>query len=306
MLTPHIHSTNSYLQAISSYLPKNIAANFNYQSSTSSADDIQSQILKSDDPALKFVRLIEDGSFNRTWEQQKKIPAATWPQDIIDRICGWGRFYFCPETSKTENTEKRSLPESPKFYCDSKGSYGGIQATFPTALKTEKYTNSCLYINPTNYKINIHALRGHISSNSLYCRIETCVNKKLLSCQPNCFPCINASGKELTEKVEGYFSNSHYNEKKSELVHKLIWSWMIWSENYSPLLVWKVEQVDNLVKEIFHDCESLEAQESLNNRIVMVVSGLGLVGIYALKRVFNYLDHHKKVRDKSSLKKFDL
>ena len=76
--------------------------NYNPFSKNSNLDPITGQIIKTQDAALELMRQIENGTAGRMWEEQKKIPSATWLGDILDWFMGWGKYYSV--TDRTNRT----------------------------------------------------------------------------------------------------------------------------------------------------------------------------------------------------------
>jgi hypothetical protein len=313
-----------YINAIQSYKSTYIADDFKFHPVTSSANEIQAQIIKAEDPALKFINLIEEGSVKKAWEEQKKIPSATWLGELVDRIMGWGKYY----NEITENSPpqlKRDIHADdikkgceiaarpiPFFKNDNFYFISVFSQNILTSLENEKHNNgSCSYNKPESYFawlrfFYVKNKHTYIFETEDECQsLTTCMYLASRECSTNCFPCISAEGKQLTEEsnTDIYPCYNCINfEISSPVIQNLMYTLTV-ANHQKHVNVWKANQTLQIFTRIIKECEEKETakydkvrkirKEELELRVKLATAGvLGLslaaMGGYIAKRYFDY------------------
>jgi hypothetical protein len=264
---------------------------YNYAPENSRLDPITAQILKTQNPALEVMKQFENGAVQRMWEEQKKLPSATWLGNLMDWYLGWGIYYYrhTENIEKTQEKTQRDLLEYNEVNEKPCPDYAhnlppAAHFNISASLDVYKYpNNSCSFIDSVEYHVKLITYNRH-ASDEIFCRVVSCVQKRFNSCQPACLPCINATGEERTNFLN---DTEDYNIFQSKIDPRIYWLVTVNADD--NLNRWKMNQNYQLFNPWVSECEDLalykppELGPYLSFFLPPAIT-LGALGVYILCR----------------------
>ncbi len=257
--------------------------NDNHALATKRLDPLTEQLVKTQDAALEVMHLIETGAVSKFWEEQKKVPSVSWLGNFIDKLMGWGTYF--PTKHNKEAASRGLLSEASEEdpnYCDPLTS----PINMTTSFDVQKFSNaSCVFFNPMDYESILYASGPLVPDpNLLACKINRCIRAALLSCKPNCLPCINATDQERSDWLNttriGYPWRSRY-------VPNLNWLGEVKAKE--KLNKWKTQQIFDFFENVIKECDKDVGEKKTDVTLYLAIfiplaTVLGGAGLYVFCR----------------------